>query len=256
MRSVLFALVFVAALGSSTQIVFMDLDEVLPMAGSVLIARVVSLETYEGDDWCSAVFSLIIMDMIRGSADTDAEISCSYHLNLPRSFESAMGTVTWVSPLETGSGYEFLVCAGDTVIVLLDADYADAAGSHTLLRIEPPDMIEQLLKEMDIAALGGVRYCQTDQVIQEGEVYTHDFVYSGERWRSEELIELTPGTMLIWDWTNADEWQDVLSMTSDTLLITLEVVDIHDIEYRSLLPDMPERWKRLYVTRIIDASVP
>ncbi|RKZ09339.1 hypothetical protein DRQ25_06755 [Candidatus Fermentibacteria bacterium] len=253
MRFALFAVVLVAVLGSSTQIVYMDLDKVLPMAGSVLIARVVSLETEECDRWCSANFSLIIMEMIRGSADTDAEISCSYHLNLPRSCDSAMGTVTWVSPLETGSGYEFFVSVGDTVIVLLDADYAEAAGNHTLLRIEPLDMIEQLLGEMDNTVLGGLRNCQTDQVIQLGSVYTHDFIYSGERWRSQELIELPPGTMLIWDWTNADEWQDILSMTSDTLLITFEVVDFHDIEYRSLLPDMPERWKRMYVTRIIDA---
>ena len=143
MRSAFFAVVFLAVLGSSTQIAFMDLDEVLPMAGTVLIARVVSLETEEGDGWCSADFSLIIMGMIRGSADTDTEINCSYKLNLPRSIESAMGTVTWVSPWETGSGYEFLVSVGDTVIVLLDADYADSAGRHTLLRIEPLDMIEQ-----------------------------------------------------------------------------------------------------------------
>jgi len=256
MRSALFAVIFLAVLGNSTQIVFMDLDEVLPMTGSVLIARVVSLQTEEGDGWCSADYSLIIMDIIHGSADTDTEISCSYQLNLPRSFESAMGSVTWVSPLETGSGYEFFVSAGDTVIILLDADYADATGSHTLLRVEPLDVIEQLLEEMDMAALGGARYCQTDQVIQVGEVYTHGFVYSGERWRSQELIELPSGTALIWGWTNADEWHDVLSMTSDTLLITFEIVDIHDIEYRSELPDMPERWKRVYVTRIIDASAP
>lgn len=256
MRFALFSVVFVVVLGSSTQIVYMDLDKVLPMAGSVLIARVVSLETEEGDSWCSADFSLIIMDMFRGSADTNAEISCSYQLNLPRSFDSAMGTVTWVSPLETGSGFEFFVSVGDTVIVLIEADYADAAGSHTLLRIEPLDMIEQLLREMDIAELSGARISQTDQVIQVGELYTHGFVYSGERWRSQELIELPSGTMLIWDWINADEWQDVLSMTSYTLLITFEVVDIHDIEYRSELPDIPERLKRIYVTRIIEALVP
>ena len=256
MRFALIAVVFVVVLGSSTQIVYMDLDKVLPMAGSVLIVRVDSLDTYEGDGWCSADFSLIIMDMLRGSADTGAEISCYYHLNLPRSYESAMGTVTWVSPHETGSGYEFFVSVGDTVIVLLDADYVEAAGNHTMLRIEPLDMIEQLLGEMDIDASCGVRYCQTDQMIQMGEEYTHSFVYSGERWRSQELIELPSGTMLFWDWTNADEWQDILSMTSDTLLITFEVIDFHDIEYRSLLPDMPERWKRMYVTRIIDAIAP
>ena len=256
MRFALFAVVFVAVLGSSTQIVYMDLDKVLPMAGCVLIAEVVSIEAFEGDDWCSGDFSLITLETLHGDVETGAEISCTYHLNLPRSCDSAMGTVTWVSPYETGSGYEFFVSVGDTVIVLLDADYAEAAGNYTLLRIEPLDMIEQLLGEMDNTVLGGLRNCQTDQVIQLGSVYTHGFVYSGERWRSQELIELPPGTILIWDWTNADEWQDILSMTSDTLLITFEVVDSHDIEYRSLLPDMPERWKRMYVTRIIDALAP
>ncbi|MCK5116584.1 MAG: hypothetical protein KAR44_08275 [Candidatus Aegiribacteria sp.] len=256
MRTALFAVVFLAVLGSSTQIVFMDLDEVLPMAGCVLIAEVVSIEAFEGDDWCSGDFSLIALETLHGDVETGAEISCTYHLNLPRIFESAGGTVAWISPDETGSGHEFLVTAGDTVIVLLESGYTDTAASRILLRIEPLDMLDVILGKMSIATHGGAGFCQTDQVIGAGEVYTHGFVYSGERWRSEELIELPPGTILIWDWTNADEWQDILSMTSDTLLITFEVVDFHDIEYRSLLPDMPERWKRMYVTRIIDALAP
>ena len=116
-------------------------------------------------------------------------------------------------------------------------------------------MLDVILAKMDIAAHGGARICQTDQVIQAGEVYTHGFVYSGERWISQELIVLLSGTTFAWDWTNADEWLDVLSMTSETLSITFEVTDISDIEYRCLIPDMPERWKRVYSCLILEVSV-
>ncbi len=248
-------LLLAAATSIATQIVYMDLDEVLPMAGSVLIAEVVSMETEEGNGWSSAIYSLNILDMIRGSADTGVEISCSYHLNLPRSFESAMGTVTWVSPLETGSGYEFFFCPGDTIIVLLESGYADAAVSHILLRVEPLDMLEQLMGEMDIASLGGGGYDQVNQDLIPGESYAHGFVYSGERWRSMNTPDVPPGTTVSWEWVNPEDWQDVLSMTSDTLLITFELEDVREIEYRCILPDTPERWKRIYSSWILEVSV-
>jgi len=255
MRTTLLTAILAAAPIGATQIVYMDLGEVLPMTGSVLIAEVISMDTEEGDGWDSAIYCLNILDMLRGSADTGVEISCSYHLNLPRSYESAMGTVTWVSPLETGSGYEFFVSSGDVVIVLLESDYADAAGSHTLLRIEPLDMLEQLMGEMDIASLGGGGYNQVNQDLIPGESYTHGFVYSGERWRSMNPPDVPPGTTVSWEWMNGEDWQDVLSMTSDTLLITFEIVDVREIEYRCILPDTPERWKRVYASRILEVSI-
>ena len=51
MKSALLTVILMTALASATQIVYMDLDEVLPMAGSVLIAGVVSMEAFEGDGW-------------------------------------------------------------------------------------------------------------------------------------------------------------------------------------------------------------
>jgi len=229
-------LLLVSATSIATQIIYMGLDEVLPMAGSVLIAEVVSMETEEGDGWSSAAYSLIVLDTLRGSAETGVEINCSYHLNLPRSFESAMGTVTWVSPLETGSGFEFFVCSGDTVIVLLDAD---TASSHTVLRMEPLDMRETLVEEVNLAST---------------EILTHRFSYAGERWRSWESQDVPPGTTVSWEWTNAEDWQEILSMISDTLCITFEVVNFHDVEYRCVIPDMPERWKRVYTCRILEIT--
>ena len=230
-------LLLVSATSIATQIVYMDLDEVLPLTGSVLIAEVVSMETEEGDGWCSAAYSLNILDIIRGNGETGTVINGSYRLNLPRSYESAMGTVTWVSPLETGSGFEFFACTGDTVIVLLDAD---TASSHTVLRMEPLDMRETLVEEMNLAST---------------EILIHRFTYAGERWRSWEPQDVPPGTTVTWEWTNAEDWQSFLSMTSDTLLITFEVVNFHDVEYRCVIPDMPERWKRVYTCRILEVSV-
>jgi hypothetical protein len=255
MKHALLTAAFITTLAGAIQIVYMDLDDVLPMAGCVLIAEVVSMEAFEWDNWCSGDYSLITLETLHGDIETGAEISCSYHLNLPRICESARGTVAWVSQSETGSGCEFLVSTGDTAIVLLESGNADAAGSYTLLRIEPLDMLDVILRETDIAAIGGPGLCQADQVIQVGEVCTLGFVYSGARWRSRELIELPSGTTFVWDWTNADEWGDVLSMTSETLSITFEVTDISDIEYRCLIPGMPERWKRLYSCLILEASV-
>jgi hypothetical protein len=229
-------LLLAAAASIATQIIYMDRGEVLPMAGSVLIVEVLSMDTGEGDGWCSADYSLIVLDILRGNAETGTVINGSYRLNLPRSYESAMGTVTWVSPLETGSGYEFFVCAGDTVIVLLDAD---TASSHTVLRVEPLDMRETLMEEMNLAS---------------GELSTHRFTYIGDRWRSWEPQDVPPGTTVTWEWTNAEDWQSLLSMRSDTLQITFEVVNFHDIEYRCLIPDMPERWKRVYTCRILEIT--
>ncbi len=230
---------FAAATAIATQIVYMDLDEVLPMAGSVLIAEVLSMDTSEGDGWSSADYSLIVRDMLRSNTGTGTVINGSFRLNLPRSYESAMGTVTWVSPLETGSGWEFFVCTGDTVIVLLDTVYTDEEMVHTILRVEPLDMLDSLLEEMNLAS---------------GEILIHRFTYVGERWRSWEPQDVHPGTTTTWEWTNAEDWQSFLSMTSDTLLICFEVVNFHDIEYRCLIPDMPERWKRVYTCRILDIT--
>jgi len=230
---------FAATTAIATQIVYMDLDEVLPMAGSVLIVEVLSMDTSEGDGWSSADYSMIVRDMLRGNAGAGTVINGSFRLNLPRSYESAMGTVTWVSPLETGSGWEFLACTGDTVIVLLDASYADAEVNHSVLRMEPMDMLDPLLEEMNHSS---------------EEILTHRFTYVGERWRSWEPPDVPPGTTVTWEWANAQDWQSFLSMTSDTLLICFEVVNFHDVEYRCLLPDMPERWKRVYTCRIIDIT--
>lgn len=228
-----------AATAIATQIVYMDLDEVLPMTGSVLITEVNSMGTSEGDGWSSADYSLIVLEILRGDAGTGTVINGSYRLNLPRSYESAMGTVTWVSPLETGSGWEFFVCTGDTVIVLLDASYADAEVNHSVLRIEPMDMLDPILEEMNLASV---------------EIQTHCFTYVGERWRSLEPRDVPPGTAVYWEWVNAEDWRSFLSMTSDTLLITFEPVSFHEIEYRCVIPDMPERWKRVYTCRILEIT--
>lgn len=255
MKSALLVVALMTPLASATQIVFMDLNDVLPLAGCVLIAKVVSMEALEFDEWCSGDFSLIVLETLRGEAETGIQIGCTYHLNLPRICESAAGTVAWVSQDETGSGHELLVSPGDSVIVMLESAYADPISSHTLLRIEPRTMLDVILGKMDIAALDGAGLCQTDQVIQVGEVYTLGFVYSGGRWRSQGLSELPPGTIVVWDWTNADEWHDVLVLTSEELSITFEVADISDVEYRCQLPGMPERWKRLYSCLILETSI-
>lgn len=155
-KPALLTVALIAPLASATQIVFMDLDEVLPMAEFVLIAEVASLEAVEFDDWCSGDFSLIALENLRGDIETGAEIICTYHLNLPRICESARGTVAWVSHDETGSGYEFLVNPGDTVIVLLESCHADQSDSRTLLRVEPVDMLDVILGKLDSAAPGCV----------------------------------------------------------------------------------------------------
>ncbi|MBN2587211.1 MAG: hypothetical protein JXR55_07950, partial [Candidatus Fermentibacteraceae bacterium] len=68
-------------------------------------------------------------------------------------------------------------------------------------------------------------------------------------------VGLPSGTTPVWEWTNAEQWNDVLWMTSDTLSITFEATVISDIEYRCVIPGMPERWKRLYSCLILEATV-
>ncbi|MBN2587429.1 MAG: hypothetical protein JXR55_09070, partial [Candidatus Fermentibacteraceae bacterium] len=175
MKTAAAALAVMMAPAGATQIVYMDLDEVLPMAGCVLTAEVVSVEAFEGEDWCSGDFSLIALETLRGEAQTGAEISCTYHLNLPRICESAGGTVAWVSQDETGSGHEFLVSNGDTVVVLLESGCADTAGTLTLLRIEPLEMLDVIRGKINNASRGGAGLSRIDQAIREGGVYTMVF---------------------------------------------------------------------------------
>jgi hypothetical protein len=145
MRALPAALAVLVSTVLSSQIFYMDLDDVLPMAGSVLIAEIVSIEDYYGDSWHSVDYSLMILDMLRGNADTGVPIRCSYGMDYPGSYIDADGNEIWESPLVTGSGYEFSSGIGDTVIVLLDPGYADAARTHIMWRLEPLEMIEELI---------------------------------------------------------------------------------------------------------------
>ena len=249
----LFAL-FAASAAGATMIHYMDLEQALDFSEGVLIGLVTSTSEYRDQYGYSVEYTMEVLDMLRGDADTDGPVRVVYTEDSPGSFETMDGVEVWESPIYTGSGNEFGFAAGDTIIAFTSSAYVRSEGTWSLVRAEPLSMLEEVLEYMDISALGGARLCQTDAVVQEGGTYTFDFCFSSGRWRCLDLIELPSGTALRFEWSNESDWIQVVESKEDTLSITFEVEEVREIHYEPLIPDMPDRWMRMYVCGILDIT--
>jgi hypothetical protein len=255
MRSVPVFALLAASVAGATMIYYMDLEQALDLSGSVLIGLIISTSEYSDQYGCSVEYTMDVLDMLRGDADTDGPVKVVYTEDYPGSFEDIDGFEVWESPICTGSGMEFGFAAGDTVIAFTAPEYVRSEGMWSLVRAEPLSMLGDVLGRMDISALGGARLCQTDAVVQEGGTYTFDFGFSSGRWRCLDLIEVPSGTALRFEWSNESDWIQVVECKDDTLSITFEVEEVREISYTHVIPDMPERWMRLYVCRILDIAM-
>ena len=255
MRSLCASLILLCAAAHSTQIIYMDLDEVIASAGTILVVEIASREFEEGDGWVTGSYTLGVIDAIRGWADSGAKVECFYRLNLPRRFESASGPVTWVSPWETGSGMEFLVSPGDTVIALFGSSRVAGRGTQALVRMEPLSsrgLIETMLELEEGTSTAG--QVVESNYVETGGAYAQRFRWVAGKWKPSIPVSTPSGSPIEWEWENAGDWQSVLLDTTGTLLIAYEVLGVEDIMHLGMfIEGMSGRFVNRIVCRILDA---
>jgi len=75
-----------------------------------------------------------------------------YTMHLPRSFVDSSGNEVWESPLVSGSGIEFLVYPGDTVLVFGSAlPCGDASVPMSIVRVEFADSLGSVINMLEAA---------------------------------------------------------------------------------------------------------
>jgi len=126
-----------AGAATGSQIFHMDLQTVVSMADTVLLAEVVSVEEIPMIYGIEVCFGLrkLAEDSCVGIPDT--VFSASYFMESPRSYHLEDGSEIWESPLVSGSGLEMTCGTGDTVTVLLGGLTAQSGTLLELLRMEP-----------------------------------------------------------------------------------------------------------------------
>jgi len=135
---------------AASQVFFMDLPEALRMSDCVILAEVLSTEEHDYDGFLEVAGSLRLLGVLSGAPAPDSCFSASYIMDLPRSQTMEDGTVMWESPLVTGSGLEFRIEPGDTVVVLLSAAELGDSTRFGVIRFEPADSLGAIL---DLLAL-------------------------------------------------------------------------------------------------------
>jgi hypothetical protein len=145
MRTAVILLLAMASAVPASQIVHMDLDDVVSWAGTILLARVESVEDAGCQDTRVAIFEIDVLEIIEGSADSSATISCSYAQFMPETYYDDDGNEITEWPLVTGSGIEMQVAPGDTVVVLLRSQMVMPGTMQSVIRMEPSDSLESIV---------------------------------------------------------------------------------------------------------------
>jgi hypothetical protein len=130
---------------AASQVFYMDLPEVLRMSDCVILAEVLSMEEHDHIGFMEGAGSLRLLGVLSGAPAPDSCFSASYIIDLPRSQTLEDGTVMWESPLVTGSGLEFRIEPGDTVVVLLSAAELCDGTRFGVIRMEPADSLGSIL---------------------------------------------------------------------------------------------------------------
>ena len=232
----------------------MDLDEVMGTAWTILVVEMESIEVEEGDGWIVGEYTLVVLDTIKGWADSGATVECFYRLNLPRTFESAGGQVTWVSPLESGSGLELITSPGDTMIALFGSSRATGRGTQVLERLEPLEMRDSIEALLELEEAVATPETMEDlEEIEVGQAYAQRFRWIAGQWRPAERVSSSLGIRVSWQWENEGDWEWFLSDTSGTVLIAYRVLELRWIGCGGWFEDMPGSFVPRIVCRILDA---
>jgi hypothetical protein len=137
MKAVLLPVLVLAPLVSSSQVFYRDMEDVVLSAGCIFLARVVSVEDSSCSGSESAVFVLEPLQTIEGHVGSGAGLTGIYSVQAPFVYTGVDGTQVTESPIYDGSGIEFAVVAGDTVIVIAWDDVLSVDECFSIVRMEP-----------------------------------------------------------------------------------------------------------------------
>lgn len=148
-------LLLAAGSASSSQVVSMELDQVVSWAGTIVVARLDSVEEAGCEDTYIVTFEATVLQIVDGFIESSVPFSCSYTQLLPETWIDDEGNETTEWPLVTGSGIEMFAEQGDTVVMLLQEDTTAPDRRWSVLRMEPLDSLESVVNLIPETRAGG-----------------------------------------------------------------------------------------------------
>lgn len=144
------ALLLLAALSvQASQIFHMDLEDVLGMARSILLAEVEEAEHSQSEYSLRMDYVLRVLDHVHGPDTLSGVFPAFYTQSYPMSWVDEDGVQVWESPIVEGSGMETGVSAGDRVLVLVGYIPEDSVNPVSIVRMEPADSLPAVLRLLD-----------------------------------------------------------------------------------------------------------
>lgn len=129
----------------ASQVFFTGLSEDLSMSENIFLARVEGIVNMPMNYMNRADYTLSVLEIIACSDSLSDSLVGVYTMILPGSYISPSGEEVWESPIVNGSGLEFLVHEGDTVLVFGSAmPSGDTSVQMDIVRLEFPDSLGRL----------------------------------------------------------------------------------------------------------------
>jgi hypothetical protein len=149
MRIAILALIALVYLGGSVQIFHMTLSEALFITDNIYVARITGMLHMPMDYMDRIEYYLEVIDVVSGEELPEEDLYLIYSMMLPMCAIDEEGNEIWESPLVTGSGCEFSVCEGDTVIVFTGPLGTDSTVTGSVVRMEPMDSMSEILRILE-----------------------------------------------------------------------------------------------------------
>lgn len=150
MKAALVLAVFLGANAMASQIFFMDLAADLMLSDNVFLARVEKVFETPMDYMGRVEYTLSILSVISCTDTLPDPVVAVYTMHLPGSRVDPYGNEEWESPIVNGSGLEFLVNPGDTVLVFGSAlPSGDSTVPMAVVRVELADSLGSVLKLLE-----------------------------------------------------------------------------------------------------------
>ena len=154
MKTFLVIQAFLTIPALASQVFYMDLADDLMMSENVFLARVESAFETPMDYMGRVDYTLSILSVLSCTDPLPDSVVGVYTRHLPRSWVDPSGNEVWESPIVNGSGLEFLVNPGDTVLVFGSAlPSGDTSVPMGIVRVEFADSLGSVIKmleEMDL----------------------------------------------------------------------------------------------------------
>jgi hypothetical protein len=141
---------FLAAAAAASQVFFMDLSDDIMMSDNIFLARVESSFETPMDYARRVDYTLSVLSVVSCTDSLSDSMAAIYSMLLPRSWVDQSGNEVWESPLVNGSGLEFMVSPGDTVLVFGSAlPSGDSSVPMGIFRIESVDSLASVMKMLE-----------------------------------------------------------------------------------------------------------